>query len=231
MVPLKNSKLMIGLRLAPILLCGAALLRFLLSGQQLSVERILAYTPENPALAAIILWAMYAAKSISMVFPLIPLQLAGGYLFSPPAAILVNLMGMLICFTLPYWIGRSSGTGAVDKLLEKHPKLVSMVERQQNSAFFLPLFLRIAGFLPGDLVSTYLGSIKVSFGPYLIASMLGALPGVISVTLMGASITDPTSPLFLVSVALTAAFALSSILIYCIYRKRTGRDHPQRRGG
>lgn len=231
MNPLKNNKLMLALRLTPALLCAVFLLRFLLSGQPFSVELILDYTPENPALAAITLLVMYAAKSMSVVFPLILLQLAGGYLFSPPVAILVNLMGMLICISLPYWVGRSSGTGAVDKLLEKHPKLASIVERQQNNDFFLSFFLRVVGFLPGDLVSMYLGSINVSFGPYLIASMLGALPSVISITLMGASITDPTSPLFLISAVLTAALALSSILIYYMYQKRVRRDDLQHRGG
>lgn len=151
--------------------------------------------------------------------------------FSPPAAILVNLMGMPVCFALPCRIGRGSGAGAVGKLLEKHPKLASIVERQQNNDFFLSFFLRVVGFLPGDLVSMHLGSINISFGPYLMASMLGALPSVISITLMGASITDPTSPLFLISAALTAALALSSLLIYYMYQKRVGRDDPQRRGG
>lgn len=76
MNPLKNNKLMLALRLTPILLCAAFLLRFLLSGQPFSVELILAYTPENPALAAITLPAMYAVKSIAMVFPLLVLALA-----------------------------------------------------------------------------------------------------------------------------------------------------------
>lgn len=54
MNPLKNNKLALGLGLTPVLRCGAVLLRFLRSGQPFSAKLILEYTPENPALAAIL---------------------------------------------------------------------------------------------------------------------------------------------------------------------------------
>lgn len=52
------------------------------SGQPLSVNTILRYTPENTILAAGILLLLFALKSLTVVFPLSILYLASGILFS-----------------------------------------------------------------------------------------------------------------------------------------------------
>ncbi|MCD8187982.1 MAG: hypothetical protein LUD57_05105 [Ruminococcus sp.] len=46
------------------------------------------------------------------------------------------------------------------------------------------------------------------------------LPGIITATLLGTSITNPTSPMFWISISLTVGLSVSSALIYYIWRKK-----------
>ncbi|MGN1093277.1 MAG: hypothetical protein ACI4RS_06475, partial [Monoglobaceae bacterium] len=85
---------------------------------------------------------------------------------------------------------------------------------------FISFFLRAISCLPADIVSLYLGSIKIKYVPYALWGLIGTLPGLIPATVAGASITDPTSTAFIVSIMLTALSSVGSIVIYHLYKKR-----------
>ena len=112
----KRQKLLVMLRFVPlaVMACLIAVLAF--SGRQLTAQQIFEYSPENPYLAAAFLVLLYALKSLSVVFPLLVLYLAGGLLFSAPVALAVNMLGTAVCLSLPYWVGRWSA-GSMTGLL------------------------------------------------------------------------------------------------------------------
>ena len=85
--------------------------------EDLSVERILSYTPEEPVKAALLMLGLYAVKSVSFIFPIAILQLAVGHLFSTGTALLVNFLGRAVTLALPYWMGRFSGASMVESRL------------------------------------------------------------------------------------------------------------------
>ena len=58
------------------------------------------------------------------------------------------------------------------------------------------------------------------FGRYLSGSLLGTLPGIITATLIGTSVTEPSSPLFWGSILLTALLSVISFLSYVIWYKK-----------
>ena len=156
------------------------------------------------------------------------LTITGGFLFPPAAAILVNSLGVLIALALPYWVGRVSGADLAEKLVKKYPKLAEVVSFQQGNALFLSFFLRVISCLPGDAVSMYLGAGKLPFPKYLLGSFLGTFPDIIAATLIGNSITDPSSPAFWASVLLTIAISAASFLLYFFWRKKKKRQEAQR---
>ena len=61
---------------------------------------------------------------------------------------------------------------------------------------FMSFFLRVISCLPGDTISMYFGASKMPFWTCLLGSFLGTLPGMVASTLLGMSITDPSSPMF-----------------------------------
>lgn len=193
---------------------------YLIGNQNVSVETLLAFTPQDPVKAMIIMLLLYALKSATVFFPLIILEIAVGHLFSPWAALGINFVGMLIVLTIPYLIGKAAGIDAIQKLAQKYPRFGEIIGKQKDNALFLCFFLRIISCLPGDVVTMYLGATRTPFWQNLIIGALGLLPGMILATFMGNSIQDPASPAFWLSAILMATLASLSALLYYAYRRK-----------
>ena len=191
--------------------------------KDLSVEKILSYTPEDHFKAALLMLGFYAVKSVSFVFPIAVLQLAVGHLFPTGTAILVNFLGRAVTLALPYWMGRFSGSSMVDNLTAKYPKMKTVVDYQNGNPLYISFFMRTLNFLPGDAVSLFLGAVKIPFGIYMAGGMLGTLPGVVLATIFGANIKNPGSPAFWLSAVLLVLISVSSILIHrFVSKKKSG---------
>lgn len=219
----ENKKAMTVLRVLPFLVCAGLIAAYYFSGNDFTVEALLEYTPNSLVLTALMMMILYALKSLSIVFPIMVLCVAGGYLFDPIAAIILNLLGMGISLSVSYLFGWFSGKDFIDKLISTHPKLAAINRTQNENDFFVAFFLRIINSLPLDIVSMYLGASGMKYTRYIAASLAGAAPGVIAATVIGTSITDPTSPAFIFSVALTVALAVLSAAVYAIYKHRKNK--------
>lgn len=215
----KKTKSSLGRVILPALILLAAVI-YLVADPDVSVETILAFTPDDPLLAAAILLLLYGLKSATIVFPLMLLELTSGHLFPTGQALLVNLMGLAILMTVPYLIGRWSGMEAVDRLIQKYPRFGAVLDRQKESSLFLCFFLRVIGCLPGDVVTMYLGATGTPFGKNLLGGILGLLPRMVLATILGSSIQDPSSPTFWVSALLTVLLSVTSAAGYYFYRRR-----------
>ena len=129
-----------------------------------------------------------------------------------------------ICLILQYMVGRLSGKEAMESTVRKYPRFAEIVGRGQNNSVFLSFYLRVISILPGDIVSMYLGASGTRFVPYLFASLLGTMPGIICATLLGMNITDPTSPMFWISLGLNILLSVLSAAGYLIYKKKAGSE-------
>ena len=208
------------LQMLPGILGGLAVVCLFLAGVEIEPEDITRYAPRQPLLAALAMLGLYGVKSISVFLPMLPLQLAVGFLFRRPIAVLINTLGYALGAAISYFRGRSAGENAIDQLMERYPRLCGFVRGSKSSNVFLSFILRVIGMVPMDVSSMYLGSTGVPFLPYLLATMAGALPKVVAITLVGDSITEPGSPPFLLSAAFTAGLTVLSSLFYLWYRKR-----------
>ena len=144
------------LRLLPLVLCLAMVAFFIIRGG-ITVEDILNYAPDNTWLAVVFLLLVYAAKSLSVAFPIIVLQIAAGHLFVPATALAVNILGLAIVLSIPYGIGRFSGSGLAARPLVRYPQIDGLIKNQEGHYLFLSFFLRVIYLLPGDVVSMYFG--------------------------------------------------------------------------
>lgn len=211
------------LRYIPLVVCIAFAGWYFINSEDISVDAIVNFVPSKPWRAAMFLTALYAAKSVSVVFPIIVLHIAGGFLFSPFVAVIVNCVGTITTIIIPYWIGRISGADFANRLMQKYPKVEEVIAKIDDNSFSASFFLRVISCLPGDAVSMYLGATKMQFTSYLLGSFLGYLPGIITATLLGESVTVPTSPMFWISLLLTVGIAVFSFLFYFIWQRKKQR--------
>ena len=212
------------LRALPLLGMAGAMLWLFLSGEKLSVDTVLSYTPKIPLLAALFLLLLYALKSLSLTLPILLLDTVCGVLFPLPVAILVATMGTAITLTIPYFIGRGAGPDMTEKLQQKHPRLRELRELRSRNELFLAFLIRIVGILPCDVVSLYLGNTRMPFPKYLLGGVLGFLPDVLTATVVGMKADDRSSPWFWGAIALNLLVAGGSTLFYALYRKRQNRS-------
>ncbi len=212
-------------RILPIIIC-LVIVASATAGKNLTLEDILRYTPKQPWLAALVLLGMFGLKSLSVVFPIVVLFFAGGILFPTPIALLVNTVGVAITITIPYVVGRWYGPAMSENIAAKYPKIQVFQHFRKKHDFFFSFFLRALGVLPCDFVSAYMGAIGVPYFTYLAGGILGFWPGLCAATVMGTSISDPTSPAFYISLLIGVALSVSSSVIFarCLYQEKKGKQ-------
>lgn len=82
-------------------------------------------------------------------------------------------------------MGRASGSDAAARLAGKHPRISAVFTVQDRSPLFASLSARLFGVISGDIISYYFGASGVRFLPFLIGSICGVLPGLVTVTVLG----------------------------------------------
>lgn len=137
------------------------------------------------ALLAFVL--VYAIRPL-VLFPATLLTLAGGLLFGPVVGVVATIIGANASAMVAYWIARSLGFEA-----KEDPEAAGLMRRWSNrmreESFVTVLLMRFA-FLPFDFVNYAAGFLRIRPLSFLLATALGSLPGTISFTLAGASITS-----------------------------------------
>ena len=191
--------------------------------KELSAEEIARYTPTNPWFAAMVMLALFALKSLSIVIYSGLLYAANGILFPLPMAILLNLIGTVIMVSLPYQIGRRTGTSAVDEIRAKYPKAEAIHDLRAKNDFLFSFLVRMVR-LPSDVASLYMGAVQVEYEKYLLGSLLGMLPHTITFPIMGMNIGEIHSPKFLISLSAEIAYILVTYAVYKRYRKKNMED-------
>lgn len=182
-------------------------------------QSILDYTPSDPFLAALVILILYAIKSASIVLPYVALVLVTGHLYSPGTALLINFLGLVILMTIPYILGNFLGLHTVERFTKKYPKFKELLEKQNDNSFFICYFIRVIGCLPGDLVTMYFGATGTPFWKNLLGGLLGLLPGMVTMTLIGNSMKQGDPRLFLISSAMTLSLSILSLIVYSFYKR------------
>lgn len=203
----------------PLLVMFTFIMIYLHFGKSITVMTILEYTSNNYFFAALFLIITYALKSLTIIFPLTLLYLISGIIFMPFVAILINLIGTAITLTIPYWIGWYFGNSLTQKILHKYPKTQYIHQIQKNNNWFFSYLLRVIGILPHDIISLYMGSLRIPYSKYISGSMFGMLPNILIMTLVGINITNPDSPIFISAIIFKLLLISCSIAIYRIILK------------
>ena len=176
-----------------------------ISGEPLSVDTIVKYTPKNVALAVIMLILLFGLKSLTIVLPLSILYLASGILFSPVAAVFISTVGLSVSITIPYYLGKCSGKQITEEIFQKYPKAKKLSEYQKQNTFFTCFITRIVGFLPGDIVSLYFS---------------GSLLSIVTTTLLGEKLNNPFSIEFVLVAFCRLLVSIVSIMLKILFTKK-----------
>jgi len=141
-------------------------------------------TPLGPLLYILI----YTLRPLAF-FSAIVVTLLGGAIWGPLWGTLFVVIGSNMSATLAYGFGRVFGQGVLPEgEAGTSAGFVSRyAERLRANAFTTVLVMRLI-YLPYDLVNYLAGFLRVPYRPYILASVLGSLPGTLTFVLAGASL-------------------------------------------
>ncbi len=138
-------------------------------------------------IAPILYIGLYIARPFTL-FPASVLTLAGGLAFGTWRGMLYTILGELPGAVLSFWLARRVGSGLF-RGAEKDSRLHKLERAMERRGFPVVLMLRLAPFVPFDLVSYAAGLARVPLRAYILATLIGSLPGTFAYCFLGASLT------------------------------------------
>lgn len=141
-------------------------------------------TPFGPLLYILI----YTLRPLAF-FSAIVVTLLGGAIWGPLWGTLYVVIGSNMSATLAYAFGRAFGQGMLPEGQQgaSGNAISRYAERLRANAFSTVLVMRLI-YLPYDLVNYLAGFLRVPYRAYILASILGSLPGTLTFVLAGASL-------------------------------------------
>ena len=200
-------------------------LLYLHSQHHITMEEVLSWQPENLVLAAAVLLCFFAVKSASVFIPLMIPQILAGHLYPRDIALLINLLGLVIVMSVPYWIGKRLGRAKMEQLLQKYPKIQNILKAQDDNKMAFTFMLRACCVPLADMVTMYLGATGMPYLTNVIGGTLGSFPSMVLTTFLGANIRNPESPAFWKALALNVVWVILSGLGFYLFKKfHSGRE-------
>ena len=169
--------------------------------------------------------AFLAAHIVVTVFPFprTAFTLAAGLLFGPylgvPLAVLASSLSAVIALLLV----RAAGWQL--SRLVRHPRVDSLDARLRERGWPAVMSMRMIPAVPFSVANYAAGASAVRVLPYMLATLVGLLPGTAAVVILGDALTGNVNPLlFLVSLC-TASLGIAGM----VYEIRTHRRHHRAR--
>ena len=198
-------------------------IKYLLEAER-SVE-----TMDDKASVFVIIIFLYVFKAIFPIqfYPLSVLCAITSTVFPAYFSLPINLAGLSAFFSIRYYWGRRVGSDAIQSILKKNVTIRTVIESDgKGNPWLLALFRLIPSIPPNPLSKLY-GAMGFVYRDYIILSLLGFLPQLITYTFIGRNVFNPLSAAFLVPFILLfvlisiSTFALSKILKIQYRRKST----------
>lgn len=162
---------------------------------------------------------LFVIKTFFPVIPFTVLFIGTGLVFSVPVAATINIVGFVILVSIKFYWGRKFGGGGAHKLLLKSKTLSDFMEFQGNGNKWMLTVLRFVPVAPVGTVSRAYGATDMEYLPYVVFSVLGFLPRIISWSVVGCNIYDPFTPGFLVPfIVLSIISGISLLLLDTLFK-------------
>ncbi len=160
---------------------------------------------EIKGLVVIAILFLYLSKSV-LPIPISAVCVIAGMVFPTYIAALINLAGFTILCTIKYYWGKHLGGGVVHKLLSRYEIFDKVFASGFSGKGGMLIALRLVPQIPINTVSQLYGATNFGYCKYIIFSLIGFLPKIISYSIVGRNVYNPFS----------LAFMLPLVIIFTI---------------
>ena len=155
---------------------------------------------------------IYLSKSVFPI-PISAICVIAGMAFPMPYAVLINIVGFSLLCVIKYFWGKHIGGGLVHKLLLKNEDTERILEKADNKAKGgLLVGFRMVPSFPINTISQVYGAMGYDLKTYLLLSVAGFLPKLISYSFIGRNVYNPFSMAFILPFVIL--FTISGLSLF-----------------
>ncbi|MGM1061175.1 TVP38/TMEM64 family protein [Saccharothrix sp. Mg75] len=157
--------------------------------------------------------AFFVAHALATVaVPRTPFTLGAGLLFGPVTGVVVAVSATAVSAALAFLLARALGRDAVAARLT-HPAVAAVDRRLARRGWLAVGSLRLIAPVPFPLVNYCAGVSSIRFAPFLVATVVGVLPGTVAVTFLGDALTGDVDPVLLAVSAVLGAVGVAGLVV------------------
>lgn len=160
--------------------------------------------------APIIYITLFAIVPLTF-FPDSVLAISSGLIFGLLKGALYTMIGAFLGGTLAFFISRTLKKDFIDVITKG--KYDEFHNQMDINGFFTVLILRLIPLFPFDIISYGAGLSKVSYKEFIVATLLGIIPGVLVFVNIGASSVQMDSARFYISISMLIGLFMLSFLL------------------
>jgi uncharacterized membrane protein YdjX (TVP38/TMEM64 family) len=161
---------------------------------------------------------LYGLKPILFVVPASLLSILAGNIFGPYMALLLSMSGCFIAGTLAFVLAKALGRSFIENLLKG--KALSLDENIEKHGFKIMLLMRLSFIFPYDPLSFAAGLTKMKYRDFILGTLLGVFPEMISYSFMGENLQHPLSLSFVFPIIFIILVALLGSYAYKLYKNK-----------
>lgn len=169
---------------------------------------------ENKWVLVLVVFLLFAIKSFIPIYPTPTVCFLTGAVLPMYLSVPVNAVGLCILMTIRYYTGRRFGAGKAWELVRKNERLRRLIEQNGRGNSSLLVILRLLPLMPVNTISGVYGSFEFGLGQFLLLSVIGYMPKIISFTFIGRNVFDPLSAEFIVPIMIFAL--VSGVSLICV---------------
>ncbi len=156
-------------------------------------------------------------------FPSWLLTVLAGYLYGPIVGSIYVLLASNLSALVAYGIGRFFGMGLIEGE-QSHALMRKYAVRMRSHSLETVLAMRFL-FLPYDLVSYASGFLRIRLRPFILATIVGSIPGTFAFVLFGSSMegefVGAEVALDWITLGASAGLMLVSLILWRIFARRS----------
>ena len=168
---------------------------------------------DNLWLLILVIFLLYFVKTAFPLYPISIICVATAMVFKIPAAFLINILGMILLFSVKYVMGTNTGGGNAQKLIRKSQIARSLIESEGQGNPWVLFIFRLLPSFPVNSVSQLYGAMEFPFIRYLLISTAGYLPKMAFYIIIGRNVSNPFSLKFSIPLILLALLSGITLLM------------------
>ncbi|TSD95405.1 TVP38/TMEM64 family protein [Skermania sp. ID1734] len=176
-----------------------------------SVEQVRSWAQSVGPAFPLLFFVAHALITVAP-FPRTAFTFTAGVLFGPLLGITIAVSATTISAVLALWLVRAIGREAVAARLT-HPAVQAIDTRLARRGWLAVGSLRLIAAVPFSLINYCCGVSAVRAVPFVLATIVGVIPGTIGVVVLGDALSGGTNPALLALSAICIAVGVAGLAI------------------